>query len=205
MAVLFGSLFFPDEVFNDIIHPILFLLTIGAAINLIFSDRISMWFLVVLFILSISLFGLDMLSKSGSSDTIIIRTIVHFIFSGTVTTSLIKQVWIARRVDKNVIMGLISGYISLGLVAFFLFLLIELINPGAFTGELMNNGSLEMRAESILYYAFITLLTIGYGEIVPVISVAQKAAILTGLAGQFYLIIVMTVVLEKYTRHSKNE
>lgn len=102
-------------------------------------------------------------------------------------------------------MGLVSGYISLGFVSFFLFMLIEIINPGAFKGILLDTDNLMIRADSIMYYAFITLLTIGYGEIVPVIPVAQKAAIFTGLAGQFYLIIITTVVLEKYIRHSINK
>jgi hypothetical protein len=41
-------------------------------------------------------------------------------------------------------------------------------------------------------------LTIGYGEIVPATPVAQKAAILTGLMGQFYLVIVTAIVVGKY-------
>ena len=87
-------------------------------------------------------------------------------------------------------------------MSFFLFILIELNNPGAFKGVLLESGDYFVKADAIMYYAFITLLTIGYGEIVPVTPVAQKAAIFTGLAGQFYLIIIMTVVLEKYIRHS---
>ena len=63
---------------------------------------------------------------------------------------------------------------------------IELMNPGAFTGALLEfDQNFELRADSMLYYSFITLLTIGYGEIVPVIPIAQKAAILVGLIGQF--------------------
>ena len=114
--------------------------------------------------------------------------------------SLIKQVWRAKTMTDNVIMGLISGYISLGFMSFFLFMLIELTHPGAFKGVLLESGDYLVKSDAIMYYAFITLLTIGYGEIVPVIPIAQKAAIFTGLAGQFYLIIIMTVVLEKYIR-----
>ncbi|MEM6816304.1 MAG: ion channel, partial [Bacteroidota bacterium] len=57
-------------------------------------------------------------------------------------------------------------------------------------------------SEAILYYSYITLLTIGYGEIVPAIPIAQKAAILVGLVGQFYLVIITAVVVEKYIAHS---
>ncbi|NAS32027.1 hypothetical protein GTQ40_13660 [Flavobacteriaceae bacterium R38] len=57
--------------------------------------------------------------------------------------------------------------------------------------------------DSLIYYSYITLLTIGYGEIVPVTPVAQKAAILVGLIGQFYIVIITAVVVEKYIKHSK--
>ena len=60
------------------------------------------------------------------------------------------------------------------------------------------------KVDSLIYYSYITLLTIGYGEIYPVTSVAQKAAILVGLMGQFYLVIITAVVVEKYIRHSQN-
>ena len=57
-------------------------------------------------------------------------------------------------------------------------------------------------SEALLYYAYITLLTIGYGEIIPAIPIAQKAAMLVGLMGQFYLVILTAGVVEKYIRHS---
>ncbi len=46
-------------------------------------------------------------------------------------------------------------------------------------------------------------MTIGYWEIVPVTTIAQKAAILGGLGGQFYMGIITAVVVEKYIRHSE--
>ena len=73
---------------------------------------------------------------------------------------------------------------------FFLFTTIELIEPGSFVGTLLEGEDTAMKLESIMYYAYITLMTIGYGEIVPATEVAQKAAILTGLIGQFYLVII---------------
>lgn len=122
-----------------------------------------------------------------------------------VAWNIIQQVWRAKFVNRNVILGLMSGYISLGFLAFFLFMSIELTHPGAFQGILMENGSLDIKSEAILYYAYITLLTIGYGEIVPSIPIAQKAAMLVGLMGQFYMVIITAVVVEKYIKHSEKK
>ena len=161
-----------------------------------------MWFFIFLFLTAAYLYGANFFIRSGSSENLQLRLSVYLLFSSTVTINLIQQVWKSENVNKNVIMGLVSGYISLGFVSFFLFMLVELSTPGSFEGALLEGVNLTAKADSIMYYAFITLLTIGYGEIVPITPVAQKAAIFTGLAGQFYLIIIMTVVLEKYIRHS---
>ncbi len=202
VVVLFGSLLFPEDFFEYTLQPILITFSIAAGINLISSNKKLMWFFIVLFVGAAYLFGADLVMRSNNTDRIMIRMGIYLLFSAVITISLIKQVWKAEGVSENVIMGLISGYISLGFMSFFLFILIELNNPGAFKGVLLESGDYFVKADAIMYYAFITLLTIGYGEIVPVTPVAQKAAIFTGLAGQFYLIIIMTVVLEKYIRHS---
>ena len=202
LAILFGSLFFPEDLFEFTVQPMLITLTIAAGINLIATNRLLMWFFIILFLVAAVLYGSDMIFRSTNTDSIISRMSIYLLFMLVITVSLINQVWKAKDVNKNVILGLVSGYISLGFVSFFLFMLIELKNPGAFKGVLLEVDDFYLRADSIMYYAFITLLTIGYGEIVPVIPIAQKAAIFTGLAGQFYLIIIMTVVLEKYIRHS---
>lgn len=200
LAVLFGSLFFSEQFFENILQPLLVLFSLIAGINLISSNRKLLWFFVVLVAGAGYLVGTDLILHNPNTDRIMGRVAIYLLFSVVITINLIKQVWKATQVNNNVIMGLISGYISLGFMSFFMFSLIELNHPGALKGAFLESDDYFVKADSILYYAFITLLTIGYGEIVPVIPLAQKAAIFTGLAGQFYLIIIVAVVLEKYLR-----
>ncbi|MEM6359414.1 MAG: ion channel [Bacteroidota bacterium] len=204
IAILFGSLFFPVQLFEVTIQPVLLMLNIGAGILLISSNKRLTWFFIILFAASAVVFGSVMLTRTHQ-DTFFLRLPIYFIFYTVVTFNIIRQVWWANFVNQNVVMGLISGYISLGLLGFFLFMSIELAHPGAFQGNLLDSDQLEIRTDAMMYYAYITLLTIGYGEIVPVVPVAQKAAILVGLIGQFYMVIITAVVIEKYIRHSKRE
>jgi hypothetical protein len=176
-----------------------------AGILLISKKRKLMWFFIVLFTISLIIFGSSFFSKVENQETILVRLGIYFLFCFVVTISIIKQIWKAQFVNKNVIMGLISGYISLGFLAFFLFMSIELLNPGAFQGTSLEGQDFGLKMDAILYYSYITLLTIGYGEIIPVIPIAQKAAILIGLIGQFYLVIITAVVIEKYIRHSQKQ
>lgn len=204
LAILFGSLFFPMDFYEEVLLPLLYLIGILAGMLMISKHKKMMWFFVLLFVASAFIFGSSMISRREEENSILIRLLIYFIFYFVVSVNVIKQVWKAKMVNRKVIVGLMSGYISLGFLAFFLFMAIELIFPGAFQGTLMESQSIDVKSESLLYYSYITLLTIGYGEIIPVIPIAQKAAVLVGLMGQFYLVIVTAVVVEKYIKHSSS-
>ncbi|MEM9647199.1 MAG: ion channel [Bacteroidota bacterium] len=205
LAILFGSLFFPIEFYEFVLLPIFYLISILAGILMISKHKKLTWFFIAIFLVSAFFFGSSMIMRQESRSDVFIRLTIYFIFHIVVTWNIIHQVWQAKFVNRKVIVGLMSGYVSLGFLAFFLFMSIELTFPGAFQGALLENQSFEIKSEAILYYSYITLLTIGYGEIIPAIPIAQKAAILVGLAGQFYLVIVTAVVVEKYIRHSEKK
>lgn len=198
IAILFGSLVVPSKMFETIISPILFQINLLAGILLLSKKKKLMWFVIILLIITAIVFGSD---NSGTDNTSlgILEMLAYFIFCVIVTLELIAQVWQSRRVNKNVIFGLVSGYISLGLIGFFICLSIELVNPNSFQG-LLSDISIT---ENLMYYSYITLLTIGYGDILPVTPLAQKAAILIGLIGQVYLVVITAIVVGKYI--SQNE
>lgn len=207
LAIMFGSLVVPLSFYERVLSPVLFLLNLITGTLLISHKKGLLRFFVVLFTASVISMGTDFFVRSDEFGFIqYVRLIVYFLFYIVVTIEIIRQVWRAKKVSKNVIMGLMSGYISIGLLGFFLFLSIELVNPGSFNGLLIEGASdAGAKVDSLIYYSYVTLLTIGYGEIYPVTSVAQKAAILVGLMGQFYLVIITAVVVEKYIRHSQSK
>ena len=198
LAILFGSLVVPSQLFEFTVLPLLYLFGILTGILIISKKKKLTWFIVLLFVVSAVIFGSSMFHRQESENNILLRLSIYFLFYIVVSWNTIHQVWKAKHVTKNVILGLISGYISLGFLAFFLFMSIELIHPGAFQGELLDSKDFVFFSEAILYYSYITLLTIGYGEIVPAIPIAQKAAILVGLVGQFYLVIITAVIVGKF-------
>ena len=202
LFILFGSLFFPQDFYENTLLPILYLTSIAAGILMISKWKKLIWLFVGLFVITALIFSSDAILKFQNTKTLLIRLSIYFIFYFFVTWNIIQQVWRAKKVTKNVIIGLISGYVSLGFLAFFLFMSIELITPNSFQIGLINSNEIQAKPDNILYYAYITLLTIGYGEIIPTTAIAQKAAILVGLIGQFYMVIITAVVIEKYIRHS---
>jgi hypothetical protein len=204
LAILFGSLIFPKDFFEQLLTPILYMLNILAGMLMISKQKKSMWFCFLLFLVALFFFGNSMFLKKDVDDYLLYRFGVYFIFNIVVTWNIIKQVWKEKEVDRKMILGLISGYISLGFLGFFLFMSIEITHHNAFAFSLLEGSqNFEFHSDNILYYSFITLLTIGYGEITPIIPIAQKAAILVGLMGQFYMVIITGVVIEKYIFKSR--
>ncbi|WP_108809430.1 potassium channel family protein [Aquimarina spinulae] len=198
VTILFGSLIVPSVLFENIVSPILFLINLLAGILLLSTKKNLMWFFVVLLLVSGVVFGSSLLENRSEKFFNFIRMITYFLFYVVVTFEIIKQVWKAEFVNKNVILGLISGYVSLGLIGFFICISIEMADHGSFKGLMISSANPEMITEELMYYSYITMLTIGYGDIVPVTSLSKKAAILIGLIGQFYLVIVTAIVVGKY-------
>ncbi len=202
LAILFGSLIVPLNFYEKVLSPALFLFNLAAGLLFISHNKVQVRLFLGFFIIALGVFGWNFVGRPEQLGPLeYVRLSVYFLFYLAVTLEIIKQVWKAENVNRNVIIGLMSGYIAIGLVGFFLFLSIEIVHPGSFGGLLIGEVNVESKIDSLIYYSYITLLTIGYGEIYPATAVAQKAAILIGLVGQFYLVIVTAVVIEKYIRH----
>lgn len=84
------------------------------------------------------------------------------------------------------IQGAIAVYLLLGFIWAQVYELVALLHPGAFTGAVEGRGSLPWT-----YYSFVTLTTMGYGDIMPVHPLARAVAVLEALTGQLYLAIML--------------
>ncbi len=56
--------------------------------------------------------------------------------------------------------------------------------------------------EQLMYFSYITLMKIGYGDILPVTPNAYKAPMFISLISQFYLVILTAIVVGKYLNQS---
>ncbi|WP_298530763.1 ion channel [uncultured Algibacter sp.] len=188
----------PVDLFDDVVMPALFITNLFFGILLISKKKRLAQFFSVLFLILIVIYGANFVKRSENNLMSFMRFGIYFLFYIIVSVEIIKQVLKTKSVSKNVIIGLMSGYLSIGLIAFFVFVSIEIATPDSFKGLMVHGTAFSNKADSLLYYSYITLLSIGYGDIVPVTAIAQKAAILVGVLGQFYIVIVTTLVIEKY-------
>lgn len=204
ITILFGEVIFPGPIFDNIIIHILFLINISSGL-FIFKKKKKKYILIwLIFVPALAIFVHPLIVKSQVMILLYIKFFIYFAFYSLITYEIIIQVWNAKTVNRTVIYGLMSGYIALGLIGFFVFNCIELVSPNSFRG-LTESGLTAVNINDLMYYSYVSLITIGFGDILPVTDIAKKATLFIALAGQFYMVIITAVVIEKYIRHSHNK
>lgn len=143
----------------------------------------------------LAVLGLEGAAQIWSWDTVRGYTgVTYSTFCFAITLRILRKVLGARRVTTELLAATMCGFVLLGMVGTFVFVIIDLVRPGAFANVPPGAGSLQ----SLNYFSFVTLLTVGYGDIVPLTNVARKATILLGLLGHFYDVFVISVIVGKY-------
>lgn len=116
------------------------------------------------------------------------------------TGILIKHIAANKVVDIAIVIQAISGYLLIGVIGVLLNTILLAFNENAISFSHLNS-----KFSSVIYYSFITLTTIGYGEIVPVSIAARSISIFVGVAGQLYLTIIIALIVGKFLSGKANE
>lgn len=97
---------------------------------------------------------------------------------------LLRYVLRAGVVDREKIAAAVNVYLFFGLIWRDLYSLVSLLIPGAYNSELLTQTD-------FLYYSFVTLSTLGYGDVLPVVGPAKALAYIEAIIGQLYLTILV--------------
>ena len=198
IMILFGPLVIPPVLFESVFAPLFFSVNILAGILLISKKKGPQKIFIVVLISTILTYVISAFYKSEADSFAFVRYSVLFLFYCVVTWEIVTQVWKSVYVNQIAILGLIGGYLCLGLIGFFICNFIEMIMPGSFNGIVERAVDPSQNREGLFYFSFITLMSIGYGDIAPVGKVARNAAVFIGLIGQFYTVILTAIVVGKF-------
>jgi hypothetical protein len=107
---------------------------------------------------------------------------------------IVRSLFGARSLTFDSIFGAVCGYLFLGLGWAVLYSMIESFRPGSFaiSPSLLTGGENSRSLAHVLtYYSFVTLSTVGYGDISPVSPATRTFAWMEAIAGQFYLAVIV--------------
>ncbi len=102
------------------------------------------------------------------------------------TMFILRQVFRAGPITGDRIRGAILVYLLIALVWCVAYQLIDFVSPGSFRFPDQRLPAPGRLSQELAYYSFITLTTVGYGDITPVSPVARTLASVEALIGQLY-------------------
>ena len=126
------------------------------------------------------------------------------LFFGYVSLILFIHLGRPGRITRGRLYVSVSLYFLLGVFYFAVFDLVDLIHPGSFVEAGLSAGTGMTRA-SRLYFSFVTLTTLGYGDIVPATPLARILAVLEAATGVLYIAITVARLVAAYQRADGGE
>src|SRR5213083_2077503 len=118
---------------------------------------------------------------------------------------LLRFVLRAPVVTTDVICASISAYLMLGLMWTMAYWLVDQLTPGGAFSFNTNAGPQSINGFNAFYFSFITLSTVGYGDITPVSKVARMLAAMEAMTGLFYVAILIARLVSLYSAPGSTE
>jgi hypothetical protein len=131
---------------------------------------------------------------------------VLFLFGASAL--VVKSLFSARTLTFDSILGAVCGYLFVGLGWAVLYSMIEGFRPGSFeiSPKLVTGGEVARPLPHVLtYYSFVTLTTVGYGDISPVSPATRTLAWIEAITGQFYLAVIVAGLVSLLATKGKQE
>lgn len=170
-------------------------LAMAAAAYAFVSQRRLFLLLLVSLALGMALTALSI--KVGSLGLRVGGAALLVFFLLVTVYALQRYLWQMRQISADGIAAALNGYLMLGLAWGLIFMCIEIVLPGSFRlpdGLALPADPLTYTNEQwsvFSYLSYVTLATLGYGDVTPVSSPARSLAVLEAILGQFYLAVVV--------------
>lgn len=131
----------------------------------------------------------------GGFEVVARGTVVTFVL--ILSVALARDVFFRREtVDVEVIYGAMSLYLLIGFAFGYAFAACDQLEPGSIRGLVATN--VEHGLFGFFYFSFVTLTTLGYGDMAPLTAAARGLAMTEALLGQIYLAVVIARLVAMY-------
>lgn len=179
------------EGFGGLALRLLVLATIASAyLSLDFGRR---WRRMVL-IMGLVLFALNLLNESDRFPVLPVINLVFWLaFFVAAAAFAARQVLLSGRVNSNTLVGSMAIYLLLGLIWATLYLIVLEFVPSAFNGIEYRHWAENF--STAIYFSYVTLTSLGYGDITPASEISRTLAVCESICGTFYLALVVASLI----------
>lgn len=104
--------------------------------------------------------------------------------------SIVRHLMLRREIDLETLLGAIAAYLLIGMFFAFAYEAISQLQTAPFYGA-AGHGTLSQD----LFFSFVTMTTVGYGNLVPAGNPGQMLAVLEALTGQLFLVVAVGKII----------
>ncbi len=131
--------------------------------------------------------------------------LIKYAYLGLLLTFMVAVAWLVAgevlftgSVDLNKIIGAVALYLLIGFIWSLLYTILLEFSPNALTG--VEAGPWYDNMPITTYFSFVTLTTLGYGDISPATPLAEVFVILEAVLGMFYLAVIVASLVGSLRR-----
>ncbi len=127
-----------------------------------------------------------------NDEYVLVFIVIYYAFT---TIAIIRNIFRRKQVDADLIITAISAYLMIGLCFAVSFMLTETIIPGSLLAGTVDG---IVGWADVFYFSFVTLTTLGYGDISPATPQARSLATLEAVCGVMYMSILIARLVSDY-------
>ena len=208
LIILFGALPLGHLLVGENLRfPLLLALVLTTAV---FVNSHQRWIYVLTLIIGVG--AISGLAYSAYFDSAPIRLagqMLGLALLGLTTFVMFNSLLHAEAVSQDTVIGGICVYLLIGLCFALSFILMTDLSPGALAlgTEPLVRSAADSSAHSttLLYFSFVTLTTLGYGDVRPIGELARMFCVAEALIGQLYLAVFVARLVALYVVSSQRD
>jgi hypothetical protein len=129
----------------------------------------------------------------------------YTLFYGFTTVAVFLEVIEIRRVTADTMYGTVCVYLLVGMTFGNLFDLIETLHPGSFQINVDTAAPVEIGWRTLIFFSFMTLTTIGLGDVTPATTQTQALTAIEGVIGVLYVAVLIARTVGLYARRAADD
>ena len=123
------------------------------------------------------------------------------LFFGYAVILILQILFRSTEITRETIFAAVVAYLLIALMWAFFYMILDLLVPGSFS---FPEESLRLETMRFEYFSFVTITTLGYGDVIPLSNRASAMAFLEALVGQIYLVVLVAWLVGMFvSRKSK--
>ncbi len=168
------------------------------------SEKRAQW--ITALALAIPAGVLNALSAFHPDSQITMPTLITTIlFLAYTLATLLRAVLRAEIVALDTIYGALSVYLLIAFVWGTAYMLLETLHPGALAVNTTRHPNQQIDWSDCMFYSFVTLTSLGYGDMIPVISQSRSLSILEAVSGIMYVAILIARLVSLYSTANRRQ